>query len=60
MGLIGKTLIPEKINKLFKTSPPSTYSDKSISTFEASGGFNPEILAEKANFVFHITNERIT
>ncbi len=51
MGLLGKTLMSEKINKLFKTSYASTYSDKSITTFQSSGEFNPEILAEKANFV---------
>lgn len=51
MGLIGKTLIPEKINKLFKKSPASTYSYQSISAYQSSGGFNPEVLAEKANFV---------
>ncbi|MDQ5921681.1 MAG: uncharacterized protein QG673_1740 [Pseudomonadota bacterium] len=66
MGLIGKTLMPAKINKLFKKSPASTYSNKSINIYQSSGGcnpqgcnpegfnpdgFNPEILAEKANFV---------
>ena len=51
IGLISKTLIPEKVSKLFKTSPAITYSDKSINTFQHFDGFNPEVLAEKANFV---------
>lgn len=51
LGLLGRTIIPKKINRLFKTRVENNYSDKSINLYEPSGGFSPEILAEKAHFV---------
>ena len=51
MGLLGKTILPNKVNKLFKTSIEDIYSDKTINIYNPTGGFNPETLAEKANFV---------
>ena len=51
MGLLGRSIIPKKINKLFKKPVESNFSDNSLNVYEPSAGFNPETLAEKANFV---------
>lgn len=51
MLLIGKTVFPESISKLFKVTTEAKYSSTSLNVYQSSGGYSPEILAEKANFV---------